>query len=311
MASDEDNVVFTMTGTPFNRDPSLLWAQMFLVDGGETLGETLGLFRSVFCSENTNYWTGQPEYKFDKAKEGMLNDFIANRSISYPADEGSLPACTPIHKHVSISDDALGYFDKFKQELLAAKGNVIETRNAFLKLRQISSGFVGYEDDDGARAKFEFPDNPKLDQLLSIIGTVQPDHKVIVFFDFTYSGERILRELNAAKIGAVILHGKTKDPEQSKRSFVDNPKTRVLLLQNAMGEGLNVQVAKYGIFYESPVSAIKRKQCQRRVERQHSLHKSVFIYDLIMRDTMDERILEFHAEGGDLFEAIIRGETSV
>jgi SNF2 family DNA or RNA helicase len=301
-------VVFTMTGTPFNRDPTLLWAQIFLVDHGYTLGETLGLFRSIFCKEQDNYWSGAKEYKFDKKQQGLLNDLIAHRSIAYPVDEGSLPACVEIPKFVQLPSDAETYYEKAKQELVAAKGNFTETKNAFIRMRQISSGFVGYADDEtGERAKFAFPDNPKLDMLMSMLKSINPEHKVIVFIDFNYSGERILKELITAKISASLLYGKTKNPDHVRDLFVNDPKQRVLILQNKLGVGLNIQVARYGIFYESPVSAIDRKQCRRRVERQHSLYNTVFIYDLLMKGTVDEQILEYHKEGKDLFEGIIQG----
>ena len=300
-------VVFTMTGTPFNRDPVLMWAQMYLVDHGYTLGETLGLFRSIFCKEIENFFSGMPEYKFKKKKQSELNDMIANASISYPADEGSLPKCVPIQKFVTLPGDAQSYYQRFKDTLIASRGNYNETQNAFIRMRQISSGFVGYEDDEtGERAKFEFPDNPKLDMLMSLLSTMQEKHKVVVFIDFNYSGERILKELTKAKIPALLLYGKTKDVQGTKTAFVKDPKKRILILQNRMAAGLNIQVAKYGIFYENPVSAIVRKQAQRRIERQHSLYKTVFIYDLLMKDTVDEQILKFHEEGGDLFESIIR-----
>lgn len=300
--------LFTMTGTPFNRDPTLMWAQMFLVDGGYTMGETLGLFRSVFCKETENFFSGMPEYNFDKKKQAQLNDLIANASISYPADEGSLPACIDVQKFISLPADANTYYERFKETLIAARGNYNETKNAFIRMRQISSGFVGYEDDEtGEKAKFEFPDNPKLDLLMSLLTSMQEDHKCVVFVEFNYSGERILKELNRAKIPALLLYGKTKDVQATKTAFVKDKKKRILILQNKMAAGLNIQVAKYGIFYESPVSAIDRKQAKRRVERQHSLYKTVFIYDLLMRGTVDEQILLYHKEGGDLYEGIIRG----
>ena len=82
----------------------------------------------------------------------------------------------------------------------------------------------------------------------------------------------------------------------------------MFVVSNSMGAySLNLQMAKYLAFYESPVSPKIRKQAQRRVERQHSEHDKVFIYDMVTRGTYDERILEFHKEGEDLFEAIIRG----
>jgi superfamily II DNA or RNA helicase len=308
--SKTSKMVITMTGTPFNRDPSLMWAQMYLVDHGYTLGETLGLFRAIFCKEELNFFTGFKEPKFNKKTQPLLNDFIANKSISYPADEGSLPECVPVIKHVSLGSDAVAYYDRFKEQLISARGNFHETKNAFLRMRQISSGFVGYDDDEtGTRAKFEFPDNPKLDLLLSIIQSLQSDQKSIVFFDFTYSGERILKTLQENKIGAVLLYGKTKDVDAAKKSYINDPKKRVLVLQNQFGIGLNLQCAKYGFHYESAVSWLVRKQCNGRFIRQHGQHKTVFNYDLVMRNTVDEDILKFHAEGGDLFENIIRRES--
>lgn len=302
------NVVFTMTGTPFNRDPSMLWAQMFLVDSGHTLGETLGLFRSIFCNETENYFSGMPEYKFNKKQQSLLNDFIAHRSIAYPADEGSLPECVEIQKIIQLPEDAEAYYQRMRDQLVAARGNFTESKNAFIRMRQISSGFIGYEDDEtGEKAKFEFPDNPKLDTLISLLQSIEEGDKAIVFVDFNYSGERILKALKEVKIQAGLLYGKTKNVEQVRDAFVNDKKQQVLILQNRMGVGLNIQVSRYGIYFESPVSAIDRKQCDGRFVRQHSLHKTVFKYDLLMKDTVDAQILTYHREGGDLFEGIIQG----
>lgn len=304
--------VFPMTGTPFNRDPTMLWAQMYLVDHGETLGETLGLFRSIFCKESNNYFSGMPEYKFDKKKESLLNKMIANRSIAYEADAASLPSVVAVPKYVTLPGDASSYYAKARETLIAARGNFTETKNAFLRMRQISSGFVGYEDDEtGERAQFVFPDNPKLDLLLSTLQSIRPEYKSIVFFDFNVSGERIAKELDQLKIGNLLMYGKSKNVEKVRHDFINNPKKQVLVLQNKLGIGLNVQVARYGHFFESPVSAIIRKQCQRRVERQKSLYKTVFIYDYITTGTVDEDVLLFHKEGKDLFDAVIRGQVKL
>ncbi len=249
-----------------------------------------------------------PEYKFNKKKDGVLHNFIANSSISYPADEGSLPKCVEIIKEVKLPGDAGAYYQRMRDQLQMARGNFNEMNNAFVRMRQISSGFMGYEDDEtGEKAKFEFPDNPKLDLLLSSINEIDPDEKIIVFFDFNYSGERILKELTKQKISALLMYGKTKDVALVRDQFLKDKKKRVLLLQNKLGIGINVQVSRYNFFFESPVSAIDRKQCVGRFVRQHSLFKTVFQYDLVMKDTVDYDVLKFHREGGDLFESIVRG----
>lgn len=300
-------ICYTMTGTPFNRDPSSLWAQMFLVDRGQTLGQTLGLFRAAFFHEVSDGGWGK-DYRFDKFKEKLLHRILANRSIEYEADAATLPAVVPVLKKVYLPEDAEGYYRRAVRNIIEANGDMREMKNAFVRMRQISSGFVGYYDDEaGEKAQYEFEDNPKLDLLLATVESINPKYKIIIFTEFNWSGERITRELQAMGIGCVHVYGKTKDVSRARDRFKFDNNVQVMVLQSAMSYGLNIQVAKYGLYYESPVSAILRKQSRRRVERQYSAHKSVFIYDFVCAGTADEKILAFHKEGGDLFNAIVRG----
>jgi SNF2 family DNA or RNA helicase len=301
-------ICFTMTGTPFNRDPSSLWTQMYMIDRGETLGETLGLFRAAFFHQVSDGGWGV-KYKFDAHKEKLLHQILANRSIEYEADSSTLPAVVPITKKVYLPEEAGLYYKRAVQTIIEANGNIREMKNAFIRMRQISSGFVGYYDDEaGEKAQFEFDDNPKLDLLLATVESINPKYKIIIFTEFNWSGERIARELKDRGIGCVHVYGKTKDASRARDRFKFDRDVQVMVLQSAMSYGLNVQVAKYGLYYESPVSAILRKQSRRRVERQYSAHKSVFIYDFVCAGTADEKILAFHKEGGDLFNAIVRGK---
>jgi SNF2 family DNA or RNA helicase len=299
-------VRFPMCGTPFGRDPTLLWAQMYLIDWGNTLGETLGLFRKALFKESDTFWGGV-EYKFDKKKAPLLNRLIADRSITVSADAADLPPVVAISKYVILPSDANAYYQKAKQAIIAAHGNYQETKNAFLRMRQISSGFLGYYDDEeGARAQFEFPDNPKMDQLQALLDFIPDGEKCLVMHDFIYSGGMIEQMLNRHSIGYVRLSHKTKEPAKLLSAFDKDPKVRVFVLSTAGAYGLNLQTARYGIYYESPVSVIIRKQMDRRWERQGSKHSSVFRYDLIVQGTVDESILAFHKQGKDLFKAIMR-----
>jgi SNF2 family DNA or RNA helicase len=300
-----------LSGTPFGRDPSALWAQMFLIDDGWSLGENLSLFRAAFFTEKKNYWGGS-DYTFRASKAPLLNRFIAHRSIRYEADESTLPQLVSITKEVTLPGDARTYYDKFKTSIIKARGNFTEMKNAFVRMRQISSGFVGFLDDEsGARAELEFADNPKLDLLISLLHEIRPDRKVLVFHDFIHSGQVIADELTAEGISHVRLHSKDPDPAGVLNRFKTDPDCRCFVLGTAGAYGLNLQVAQYGIFYESPVPVILRKQMVRRYERQGSEHKKVFLYDLVMRDTVDRLILAFHRQGKSLFDAIIGGEVKL
>lgn len=307
--AQQSGLVLELTGTPFGRDPTPLWAQMFLIDGGHCLGQSLGLFREALFKKRDNYWSGFPDWVFDKKKQKLLHRFIAHASIRFEADEQDLPKAVRIVKEVTIARDVQAYYDKAKEVLLQAHGNYTEMRNAFIRMRQLAAGFLGYRDDDaGERAEFEFSHNPKLEMTVALADSVYRNHKAVIFHDFIYSGKMITRELTKAEIPHVWLYGGTKDPDAVLNAFVNDDEVRILVMSSAGSAGLNLQIARYLIFFESPVPVITRKQVERRVERQFSEHDTVFLYDIVAKGTYDARVLKAHAEGGDLFRAIIDGK---
>lgn len=307
--------MFPMTGTPMGRDPTDLWAQFFLADGGATLGETLGLFRqALFDATPPDPW-GRIKYKFPRRNTKLLNRLLAHSSIQFEVDEADLPRLTIINKHVTLPDEIDTHYQEARKALHAAKGNVQEMRNVFLRMRQISSGFVGYHDDEeGKRAQFEFPFNPKLDYLLALLQEMRqgPSYKRIVFCDFVFSGSIISRELTKLKIPHARIWRGTKNIEAERDRFETDPACSTLILNNQMGGfGLNLQVARYGIRFEAPVSSILAKQTRRRFERQHSTVQHKFLYNLLVRDTVDELILKWHSQAGNLWEAVLKGKVGL
>jgi SNF2 family DNA or RNA helicase len=68
--------------------------------------------------------------------------------------------------------------------------------------------------------------------------------------------------------------------------------------------GLNLQVGSYAIFYESPVGVIPRAEAEGRIHRTGQQNRC-FIYDLVVKDSVDELILNFHKTGGDLWKALV------
>jgi SNF2 family DNA or RNA helicase len=302
---------FELNATPFGRDPAAIWGQLFLLDLGATLGETLGLFRAAFYKGKEDYW-GRTEWTFDKRKDEMLHDFLAARTISYEADEADLPKVVAEVLRVPMAKDAVEYAEQAKAHIVASKGNYIESKNAFMRMRQISSGWLGYKDDEtGERAAATFSPNHKLDFLIDYVAGLNPKYKWIVFHEFNFSGAMIRKALNAEKINHAWIYGKTKDQDAELHKFVSTSAAQCpgLLLSNSAGAyGLNLQIAKYGIYFEAPVSPIIRYQTRKRFERQQSPHKTVFRIDLVVPNTYDESILRFHEEGKDLFDAIVRGK---
>lgn len=304
---------YALAGRPFGRDPTMLWAQHFLIDGGETLGETLGLFRAAFFSEQPNRWDPKgyaKDYTFKQAMKPELSKIIQHRSITYSADECiDLPPVVPIREVVHLPEEAEAYYKRALEDVKSAKGNVREMENAFLRMRQISSGFVGFKNDEtGEKAEVELLENPKLDRLLELVEDLPEGRKAIVFYEYTFSGRKIVTALKERGIGAIWLWSGTFDAKKELNLFFKKPKVEVAVVNNRVGayslDGLQ-EVANYAFFYESPLSVIDREQAERRLIRQGQQHK-VLQYDLVVRGTVDERILDFHAEGRSFFDAVLR-----
>jgi len=305
-------IFYELAGRPFGRDPSMLWSQLYLTDGGETLGDTLGLFRAVFFTEKQNYW-GAFEYNFKKSMKRDLHRILQHRSISYRWDECiDLPPLVPMIEEVSLPVEAQSYYEQFVKQIKKRNAGYMERKNAFIRMRQVSSGFVGFTDDEsGERTEISFDDNPKLDRLLELIEQIDAPQKFVIFYEFTHSGRTISKKLTEMKIKHEWLWGGTKDARGLQDRFDHDEATRGMIVNHKKGAyALNLQRANYLLFYESPVPVIDREQAERRVRRQGQ-KLTVFQTDLLCRGTVDARILAFHKEGGDLEKALLRDPDSI
>src|SRR4029077_6037859 len=95
------------------------------------------------------------------------------------------------------------------EALKASRGNYRMARSYFVQLRQLASGFLGVIDDEtGSRAKIFFPENPKLETAIAVCE--ESAHKVLVFYDFIWTGEQLAKQLKAAGIGHAQIAGATK-----------------------------------------------------------------------------------------------------
>lgn len=298
---------YALAGRPFGRDAEMVWSQQFLVDHGESLGDTLGLFRAALFSEKQKYFGGF-EYTLKPAMKEVLADLLQHRGIAYASSEcQDLPRVARIPEYIDLPETADLYYKKAVRAIIAARGHHAQIRNIFLRMRQLSSGFLGYKDDEtGERAQLVFPENPKLDRLLELVDEMPLDRKFVIFYEFTHSGRTISKALSKMGIETGWLWSGTKNYKQVKRRFDDDPKVRGVIVNNRLGtKVLNLQAANYKFFYESPVGVIDREQAEKRAFREGQKRPG-FMYDLIAKGTADQKILDFHASGEGLFKALLR-----
>lgn len=300
-----------LTGTPFNKELLDLWSQFYLIDFGETLGPSLGFYREVFFNKKINYWGGF-EYNFKKKLFSTLQAIIKNISISYGIDEmHDMPERQFIIKRLKANLSQAGYAENAINEIKKALATEAGTaklevvKSNYLRLRQLSSGFMTLRGEDDEKVQIAFDENPKLDALIELINEMPPDSKILVFHHFVYTNEMISNKLTELKIGhARIWSGQKKILEELRR-FKNDPACKVLVLNDKIGStSLNLQFASYICFYEQPDSAIDRQQAERRVWRPGQKNK-VIVYDLFVNGTYDEAIWRANKEGENLLHRLL------
>jgi len=306
---------YGLTGTPFGRDPSDLWAQFYVIDGGESLGYTWWFFMNTFFSQNKGFWGGI-EWKFQKRRKKYLHQKVGNRSLTYQLEECiDIPAKTVIPIRVPMPEYLKPYYNKLKDQLrqiaIESQKNLLPNKNVFLSARQMTSGFLTLrEKGTGAKEVMHLPDNIKLQATEMLLDELDSE-KMVIFHDFNASGDMLEKLLKEKGIGYARVYGETKNREKELLRFQKDPACQVFVLNSFVGQtALNLQIAPYMLFYESPTGSIARRQCEARVYRMGQRQKT-FIYDLIVEDTVDEKIQSFLAEGKDLYHEIMVGNVEV
>lgn len=300
-----------LSGTPFGKDVEDIWGQFYLIDFGETLGATKGLFQEAYFTKKKNYFSKFDEYKFDKAKMPLLNRMIKHNSIHYAASEmHDLPPKRYIPIHIPLPTAIQGYVSVAAQQFIAAvKGQDITGAEAsYMQLRQLASGYMTVDGPKGTKVKVQFDNNPKLDLLEEKLdGILHQNSKMVVFHHFTFTSGIISQRLSALKIKHARIYGGQRDTLGELKRFREDPKCSVLVLNDQSGSNsLNLQHANFMFFFEQPDSPINRQQGERRIWRPGQT-KPVQYIDPFMEGTVDEKIFFANQQGKKLLEAMLKG----
>lgn len=301
-------MVYGMTGTMTGRDPQIMWPQFNLVDKGEALGPTLGMYRAAFFIEKKNFFGGF-DYKFDTSRTNDLKRALAHSSIQYKDREfNDLPELVqepPIVFRLPGPQRSL-YTEVARGQII--EGVRVPTDGVFHRMRELASGFVRTQ-VNGVDVVRWFEDNPKEDLLVTFLEDLPPDRKAIVFFDYTPSGAHIIKILDRMKMGHLLLDGTVKDSLNVERKFRDDPKKRVAVINNASGaEGINAQSANYVFYYELPTSALKWMQGLKRAHRDGQMRRVTVRYAL-GKGTVEEKLFGYLQQGKDMLTLMRSGKT--
>lgn len=154
----------------------------------------------------------------------------------------------------------------------------------------------------------------KLDITLETIKTlVESKHRILLFSQFTSMLDIIKKGLDAMKISYYYLDGKTPSKERTllTEEFNKGGPSIFLISLRAGGSGLNLTGADIIMHFDQWWNPAVMEQASDRAHR-IGQKKTVHVYNIIAKDTIEEKIIELQNKKRDLTQNVIQdGETFI
>ena len=295
-----------MTGTPVENSTFELWSQFAFLNPG-LLGNM-----DYFKREFANPIESRNDEETAMTLRKLVYPFILRRTKEQVAPE--LPPRTERIVYTDMDSAQKKLYTQTRELYRAELLGLIENEGindarfkileGLLRLRQIAIHPTLVD-------KTYKGDAPKFEFLLDTIETLQAEnHKALVFSQFVETLKLVKRELDARQIKYVYLDGQTPNRQSRVDLFQNDPSYPFFLISlKAGGVGLNLTAADYVIHLDPWWNPAVEMQASDRAHR-IGQDKPVFVYKIIARDTVEEKILQLQEKKRALVKSIIATEAS-
>ena len=299
-----------LSGTPIENKLEELWSVFdFLMPGF--------LFSVAdFNSRYVNPIMERQDKTVEKRLKLQIYPFILRRMKRDVAKD--LPDKVENIAYCELNDDQKDFYltvlDSTKEELFKSiEQNGLEKSrlsifSALLRLRQICCHPRLYDKNNVkniiSSGKFE-----KLKSMLEEI--VDEGHRILLFSQFVDMLDIIKAWLDKVGIKYEYLTGKTKDRQSAVEHFNTDPTVKIFLISlKAGGTGLNLTGADYVIHYDPWWNPAVEDQATDRAYRIGQT-KKVFVYRLITKNTVEEKIQKLKTVKRDLVDSVISVDRNI
>lgn len=284
-------IVWGLTGTPAGNGYIDLWPEMFLIDGGERLGHTLGEFRTKWFSPGAHKGNIVYEWRLRPGAKEDIDRRLSDICLSMSKEDWlTLPPV--VHNTVTVRMDAKErkLYDQLRRDcvLPLLGGELADMKNfdqaivggtaATLsgKLLQMANGAV-YDEDGGV---VHIHDR-KLDALADIAEEAH-GQSLLVFYSYRHDIDRIRERFpQAVEIGGA----------ETIRAWNAGEIPMLLCHPASAGHGLNLQQGGHIIvWFGLPWSLELYQQANARLNRMGQ-GQSVIVHHVVCEGTLDEKVL--------------------
>ena len=285
------------------------------------LGELWSLFHFLLPGWLGDVKTFNRDYRVPIERQGSderlqhlnarIKPFLLRRTKEQVATE--LPPKTEIIHWVDLNEAQRDVYetmrlamDKKVRDEITRKGvgrSQIIILEALLKLRQVCCDLRLVSDTPPKKGST----SGKLDSLMLMLEELfAEDRRILLFSQFTSMLGLIEAELKKRKVPYAILTGQTRDRRTPVKDF-QNGKLQIFLISlKAGGVGLNLTKADTVIHYDPWWNPAAENQATDRAYR-IGQEKPVFVYKMIARGTVEEKIQHLQQEKSDLAAGVLDG----
>lgn len=303
-----------LTGTPASNGLLDLFGQCYVLDGGNALGKFISHYRYKYFHRDRSGFG----WDINIGAESQIYERISPLVLRMGEELIDMPDLIQRNIRVDLPEALVKPYKKLENDLITKlETEQIVASNAAVasgKCRQISNGAVYLTPEiesvlmtKGDREWVELHD-AKLDALEELVNELQGS-PLLVAYEFKHDLERILKRFgkDTPYIGSGVNMKKANQIEE------DWNKGKIPLLLGhpaSMGHGLNLQEKGNHVCWYSPTWDYELyDQFNRRVRRQGNKANRVYVYRIITRNTVDEKVikaLRSKKKGQDaLFEALL------
>jgi superfamily II DNA or RNA helicase len=293
-----------LTGTPLENHLGELWSQFhFLLPG--LLGD-----EKHFNADFRNPIEKQGNDLRRTLLIRRIKPFLLRRTKDKVAKE--LPPKTEMVRTVDLHGAQRDLYETVRLAMDQKVRDEIEKKGiarsqivileALLKLRQVCCDPRLVKTASARRVGIP---SAKLDELMEMLEELLDEgRKILVFSQFTSMLALIEEELQARSIPYALLTGDTRDRPAAVQSFQQGEASVFLISLKAGGVGLNLTAADTVIHYDPWWNPAAETQAADRAWR-IGQDKPVFVYKLIARGTLEEKIQLLQQKKAELARAML------
>jgi SNF2 family DNA or RNA helicase len=301
-----------MTGTPVPNRPYDIWAQIYFLDEGKSLGQDFGEFKKKSDLTNDMFKNTSGQAVFEKTLLQIYKK-ISAFTVRERKESGIINLPKKVYHNIITDweENQLNMYNRVIEELqlVVIKNNtpILDDSSDILKrllrLVQITSN-PHLVDHDYTCTPGKLP---WLKMILEEI--IARNEKCIIWSTFTDNVNWLANEFSC--YAAKRIHGKMNMEQRNKsvEEFINNDKVLVLVASpGAAKEGLTLTVANNVIFFDRTFSLDDYLQSQDRIHR-ISQTKECHVYNLFMKESIDEWI-EILLQSKSLAAQLAQGDIS-